>query len=89
MNKKYDRTSISHKLKIVSGQLAGLAKMIDEGQYCVDILTQSLSIQKALQKIDKKILEDHLHGCVVDQMKNGEENLAIEELVKIYSLQKN
>lgn len=87
MNSNYDRKSVSHKLKIISGQIAGLAKMIDEDKYCIDILTQSLSIQKALQKIDKKVLENHLNGCVVDQMKNGEESKAIDELVKIYSLQ--
>lgn len=88
MNDNYDRKSLSHKLKIISGQIAGLAKMIDEDKYCVDILTQSLSIQKALQKIDKRVLETHLNGCVVDQMKNGEEAKAIDELVKIYSLQR-
>lgn len=60
--------------------------MIDEGKYCVDVLSQSLSIQKALQKIDRQILEEHINGCVVDQMKGGEENKATQELVKIYSL---
>lgn len=82
----YDRKSISHKLKIIAGQLDGLAKMIEEGKYCIDILSQSLSIQKALQRIDKQILEEHIQGCVVDQMKKGEEETAKEELVKIYSL---
>lgn len=83
---EYDRTSIAHKLKIISGQIEGLLKMIDEEQYCVDILSQSLSIQRALQKIDKQILEEHIQGCVVDQMKSGEENKATDELVRIYSL---
>ena len=82
----YNRKSNSHKLKIIAGQIEGLAKMIDEDKYCVDILTQSLSIQKALQKIDKHILEEHLSSCVVNQMKSGEEQKAIQELVKIYAL---
>ncbi len=85
---EYNRKSTSHKLKIIAGQLEGLSKMIADGKYCVDILTQSLSIQKSLQKIDKKILEEHLQGCVVDQMKSGKESKAVEELVKIYSLSK-
>jgi DNA-binding FrmR family transcriptional regulator len=83
---EYDRKSTSHKLKIIAGQINGLAKMISEGKYCIDVLTQSLSIQKALQKIDKEILESHLNSCVIDQMKKGKQNKAIEELVKIYSL---
>ena len=60
--------------------------MIEEDKYCIDVLTQSLAIQKALQGLDQKILTDHIKGCVVDQMKNGEEKIAVEELDKIYSL---
>lgn len=83
---EYDRKSVSHKLKIIAGQIDGLSRMIDEGKYCVDVLAQSLSVQRALQKIDKQILEEHIHGCVVEQMQSGEEKRATDELVKIYSL---
>ena len=82
----YDRKSTSHKLKIIAGQIQGLSKMIEEGKYCVDVLTQSLSIQKSLQKIDEQILEEHINGCVVNQIKNNEEGKVTNELVKIYSL---
>lgn len=82
----YDRKSVSHKLKIIAGQIEGLSKMIEGRKYCIDVLSQSLSIQKALQKIDKQILEEHIQTCVVDQMKQGEEDKATSELVKIYSL---
>jgi DNA-binding FrmR family transcriptional regulator len=82
----YDRKSSAHKLKIIAGQVSGLAKMIEEEKYCVDVLTQSLAVQKALQKIDASILEAHISSCVVDQMKDGKEAKAIEELVNIYSL---
>jgi len=60
--------------------------MIEEGKYCVDILTQSLAIQKALKEIDGLVLKSHLKGCVVDQVKNGKQKKAINELSKIYSL---
>ncbi len=83
---KYSRSSLTHKLKIISGQINGLAKMIEENKYCVDVLTQSLAIQNALKKIDKTILEAHLRRCVVDQIKNGEEAKSTKELVGIYSL---
>jgi CsoR family transcriptional regulator, copper-sensing transcriptional repressor len=82
----YDRKSTSHKLKIIAGQIEGLSKMIDEDQYCIELLSQSLSIQRALQRVDKQILKEHINGCVVDQMKGGEEERAAEELVRIYSL---
>lgn len=81
-----DKSSATHRLSIISGQISGLSKMIEEGKYCIDVLTQSLAIQKALQEVDKKILEEHLNSCVKTQMKNGEEKKAVEELSKIYSL---
>lgn len=83
---KYDKKSVTHRLRIIAGQVDGLVKMIEENKYCVDVITQSLAIQGALKEIDKKVLENHIEGCVVRQMKGGEERKAIEELVKIYSL---
>ena len=83
---KYNRVSLSHKLKIISGQVSGLIKMIEEDKYCVDLLTQSLAIQNALKSIDKTILENHLKSCVVDQIRNGEEARSTKELLSIYSL---
>ena len=83
---KYNRVSLSHKLKIISGQVSGLIKMIEEDKYCVDLLTQSLAIQNALKSIDKTILENHLNSCVVDQIRNGEEARSTKELLSIYAL---
>ncbi len=83
---KYNRVSLSHKLKIISGQVSGLIKMIEEDKYCVDLLTQSLAIQNALKSIDKTILENHLKSCVVDQIRNGEEARSTKELLSIYAL---
>ena len=83
---KYNKSSTAHRLKIIAGQVNGLAKMIEEDKYCVDVLTQSLAVQNALKEIDKIILEGHINSCVVDQMKSGDEKKAVDELVKIYSL---
>ena len=83
---EYDKKSIAHRLKIIAGQVNGLSKMIEDEKYCVDVITQSLAIQKALKEIDKKILENHINECVVTQMKGGEEKKAVDELVKLYSL---
>ena len=52
----------------------------------MDVLAQSLAIQKALKEIDRIILEGHLKKCVVEQIKGNEEKRAVDELVKIYSL---
>jgi CsoR family transcriptional regulator, copper-sensing transcriptional repressor len=81
--------SLTHRLKIISGQINGLVKMIEEDKYCVDILTQSLAVQNALKQIDKLILDDHINSCVKDQIKNGDADKATKELIQIYSISRS
>jgi CsoR family transcriptional regulator, copper-sensing transcriptional repressor len=78
-----------HRSRILQGQLQGLEKMIEKEEYCIDILTQSLAIQKSLASLDKLILENHLNTHVKDQLagkgkKSAEET--VEELLNLYEL---
>jgi len=66
--------------------MKGLEKMIENEEYCIDILTQSLAIQKSLRSLGKLILENHLKTHVPEQMKNGEEEKAVNELLDLYKL---
>ena len=66
---KNKKENLLHRTKIVRGQLNTLLKMINDDKYCIDILNNSLSIQKALKKIDILIMEDHLRYCAVNQAK--------------------
>jgi CsoR family transcriptional regulator, copper-sensing transcriptional repressor len=78
-----------HRSRILQGQLNGLEKMIEKEEYCIDILTQSLAIQKSLASLDKLILENHLRTHVKDQLAGkGERSAAetIEELLSLYEL---
>lgn len=51
-------------LKRIEGQVRGVQKMIEEGRYCVDIMTQLASVGGAISSVRDKILEKHLNGCV-------------------------
>lgn len=76
-----------HRAKILKGQLDGLIKAIEKEEYCPTLLEQSLSIQKSLKSLDNFLLENHLRSHVKHQMQNkGEDEMAIKELVKIYTL---
>lgn len=81
-------TSIK-RLKIIEGQIRGLQKMIEEGTYCVDVLVQTSAVKRALSSLEDTILENHLKGCVVEQIKSGEHNKALTEVMKVYKLSKN
>ena len=74
------------RLRIVHGQVKGLAGMVEKEQYCVDILTQSNAIKEALSGVEDLILENHLTTHVRHQMKTGKERKAINEILKVYKL---
>jgi DNA-binding FrmR family transcriptional regulator len=58
-------------LKRVEGQIRGIIKMIEEGRYCVDIMTQISAVKAALTRVEDRVLKRHLDGCVTNAMKKG------------------
>jgi Uncharacterized protein conserved in bacteria len=80
-----------HRARILEGQLRGLEKMIDNEDYCVDILTQSLAIQKSLGSLNKLLVENHLKTHVTEMFDAGgaEREKATAELLAIFELSKN
>lgn len=79
---------ILQRLKIVEGQVRGLQKMVQEGKYCIDIITQTSAVKQALSNIEDSIMEGHLGGCVVKQIKSGQVNKATSEILKVYRLKR-
>lgn len=76
-----------HRIKIIEGQVRGLMKAIESEDYCIELLSQSLSIQNSLKSLDAYLLENHLMTHVVHQMRQkGGEEKARKELIKIYTL---
>ena len=78
-----------HRSKIVEGQFKGLVKAIDSEEYCIDILTQSLAIQKSLRSLNKLVLENHMMTHVKNGMSKGSEKdkqILIKEMLKLYEL---
>lgn len=73
-----------HRIKIIAGHVKCLERMIDEDAYCLDIVHQSRAVQKALKNLDIHLIEDHLKTCVIDQVKNGQEEKTTVELLKLY-----
>lgn len=57
--------------------------MVSDGEYCVDIIHQSFAVQSALRKIDQAILKDHMETCVASEIKKGNSQEVINEVMKI------
>jgi DNA-binding FrmR family transcriptional regulator len=66
-----NRDAYLRRLRRVEGQARGLQKMVEDEQYCIDILTQVSAMTSALQSVALGLLEDHLSHCVVDAARAG------------------
>ncbi|MGI8608195.1 MAG: metal-sensitive transcriptional regulator [Candidatus Dormibacteria bacterium] len=75
-----DKDKLAARLGRVEGQVRGVARMVAEDKYCIDILTQVNAIKAALDQVSLLLLEDHVRGCVVDAVKQGELE-KVDELV--------
>ena len=86
LDQKLKKRSI-HRAKIIRGQLEGLIKAIEEEKYCVDLITQSRSIQLSLKSMDRMLLANHLQGHVKHMLNDKkQESKAIKELIDLYAL---
>src|SRR5207244_8718267 len=59
------KDEVQRRLAQIEGQVRGIAKMVDEDRYCIDILTQISAIQAALDKVALGLLDGHAHTCVI------------------------
>ncbi|MFM5905121.1 MAG: metal-sensitive transcriptional regulator [Micrococcales bacterium] len=78
-----------HRAKIIQGQVRGLEKAIEAEEYCVDIITQSLAIQKSLASLNKLLVENHLSTHVMHMMKSDKPDTnqkAIDEMLKVFEI---
>jgi len=78
-----------HRTAIIEGQVRGLARMIENEDYCMDMIAQSRAIQKALASLDKLLIENHLRTHVAHMFAEGGEqrDQAVVELLKAYDLE--
>jgi DNA-binding FrmR family transcriptional regulator len=86
-----DKAAVQRRLKRIEGQVRGIARMVDEDAYCIDVLTQVSAVTKALQAVALGLLDDHLGHCVRNAVEAGgseaeaklrEANDAIARLVR-------
>lgn len=66
------KVKLNNRLNRIQGQIAGVAKMIQDDRYCVDILNQTSAVVSALRNVEKIVMENHLNTCVADAMRSGD-----------------
>ena len=88
MKKTFSKPALIRRLKIIEGQVRGLADMIERDAYCIDVITQTSAVKHALSGVEDEMMENHLATCAIDQVKAGEEDKAKEEILKVYRLKR-
>ena len=84
-----DKSEVLKRINYLEGHLGGIRKMVESDTYCVDILRQTYAVRKAIEKLEALILENHLHGCVPEGIRDGREDAVIDELMQLYNLAGN
>ncbi|MCM1043465.1 MAG: metal-sensing transcriptional repressor [Corallococcus sp.] len=78
-----DNAKIIRLLKTAKGQIDGILKMVETGQYCIDISNQILASQAILSKVNKEILNAHLHNCVMQSISDGDSEAKLDEVMSV------
>ncbi|MDD6190630.1 MAG: metal-sensing transcriptional repressor [Firmicutes bacterium] len=77
-----ERKKLIHRLNRIEGQIRGIRGMIESNAYCTDILVQSAAVNAAVNAFNKELLAAHIRGCVVNDIREGNDEV-IDELVAI------
>jgi len=81
------KTSCRKRLNRIEGQVRGLAKMLEEDRYCIDVITQIAAIRAALDRVEEELLRDHVTHCVEHAIESGsksDQRKKISELMDVF-----
>lgn len=74
----HDKDGYLKRLRRIEGQARGVAKMVEDERYCIDILTQIAAMTKALHAVSTGLLNEHLNHCVVDAARAGDDEARVK-----------
>jgi DNA-binding FrmR family transcriptional regulator len=79
-----DRDELVSRLRKIEGQVRGIQRMIEKDAYCIDVLTQVSAVVSAMEKVGIRLLRDHIRGCVVDALRDGNaSDDRVDELIRV------
>jgi CsoR family transcriptional regulator, copper-sensing transcriptional repressor len=67
-----DKPKLLNRLSRIEGQVRGIARMVDEERYCIDVLTQIQAVRAALNRVESEMLKSHLGHCIEQAITGGD-----------------
>lgn len=77
------KTSVLKRLQRIEGQVRGLARMVEEDRYCIDIVTQIAAVRAALRRAEEEVLKDHVAHCVEHAIASGDKADQRQKIVEL------
>ena len=87
-----DRSESLRRLKTAEGHIRGIARMLQEEAYCIDVIRQIQAVQSALSKVSLQILDDHLHSCLTTAVRGEDANArerVLQEIAEVFAVRKS
>lgn len=75
------------RLKTIEGHVRGVQRMLEQGEYCIDVIRQIQATQSALNKVSQMVLEEHMHSCVITAVRGedaAERERVLSEIAEVY-----
>ncbi len=84
-----DKEDTLRRLKTVEGHIRGIERMVEENAYCIDLIHQIQAVQSALSKVSVRILDQHLHSCLIKAVRGedpGARERVLKEIAEVYEM---
>ena len=84
-----NKTDTLRRLRNVEGHLRGIERMVDEDAYCIDVIRQISAAQAALSRLNSRVLQEHLHSCLIAAVRGedpGERERVLKEIGEVYEM---
>ena len=80
------KADVLKRLAYVEGHLKSVRRMIEEDTYCVDVLKQMYAVRRGIETAEAKMLDGHLHHCVLEAVEDGRQDEVFAELLELYEM---
>lgn len=78
---------VLNRLRSIAGHVNGIVRMVEDDQYCIDVINQIQAVQAALNKVSVMVLDDHMHHCVTDAIRSqdpSERERVLTEIKQVF-----
>ncbi len=82
-----NQSDAAKRMKNIEGHVAGVTRMLENGEYCIDVMRQIQAVQAALNKVSKMVLEEHMNSCLITAVRGkdaDERERVLQEIAEVY-----